>query len=386
MSQIICRICGEPYDVTGGLHYSHSDMPSFQFEQFIRGRGCPCCQGEAEATEEQKSARTWAWCRSVHSASDETEPFPHFAEIIDQPWTTGLWKEDPPSIIELLGHQLWDLDKERLVIEPCEPDDKHGNLSTLWYRMDPEHFSDDERDSIRYSNYLAATAKVSDDMWKYEDHELRFRIATQVADGKAVPTPSMITDIIDMESVLAGYPLLDDDKHSEIEHELAEESYAVVANEIAKQLYIYFKWPVALANQWLSVYKDEVLELTHESAGHGSHEEPVYRLKEPLDDILELATDWVSLPGYEIFQSTIAGNMWMACTTTAPRGRLLSGVLASQHGDAAYADFERNVPAHEFGHAELNRDYHVTVDFQKLPRPVRVAIISALNDGYNEEA
>ena len=46
MADIICRVCGEPWDSTGGLHHSHSDLTWWQYKQLIHGMGCPCCGGE----------------------------------------------------------------------------------------------------------------------------------------------------------------------------------------------------------------------------------------------------------------------------------------------------------------------------------------------------
>jgi hypothetical protein len=44
MADIICARCGEPWDSTGGLHPSHSDMEVEDYNDLLQGAGCPCCR------------------------------------------------------------------------------------------------------------------------------------------------------------------------------------------------------------------------------------------------------------------------------------------------------------------------------------------------------
>lgn len=43
MGDIICAICGEPWDAYG---VRHGDMTKSEAQKFLAGKGCPCCKGE----------------------------------------------------------------------------------------------------------------------------------------------------------------------------------------------------------------------------------------------------------------------------------------------------------------------------------------------------
>jgi len=43
MSDVMCKICGEPWDYYGAKECG--DMSSGEWEAFKRGYGCPCCEG-----------------------------------------------------------------------------------------------------------------------------------------------------------------------------------------------------------------------------------------------------------------------------------------------------------------------------------------------------
>ena len=70
MADIICR-CGEPWDSTGGLHFTHSDLPWHAYDQLIRGMGCPCCEGKFTPS----ISRNLAWRESLEAPSEGEEPF-----------------------------------------------------------------------------------------------------------------------------------------------------------------------------------------------------------------------------------------------------------------------------------------------------------------------
>lgn len=98
MSDIICARCGEPWDSTGGLNWSHSDLSYRQYQLLLEGRGCPCCHGDPqhladidhmtviEITDEHRQEWIQRWRRSVEHLSEglpeyqyetfEKEPLP----------------------------------------------------------------------------------------------------------------------------------------------------------------------------------------------------------------------------------------------------------------------------------------------------------------------
>lgn len=44
MSDVMCKVCGEPWDYCGAKDCG--DMEKGEWEAFKRGYGCPCCKGE----------------------------------------------------------------------------------------------------------------------------------------------------------------------------------------------------------------------------------------------------------------------------------------------------------------------------------------------------
>lgn len=71
MSSIQCARCSEPWDSTGGLHYSHSDVSEEDYEALLKGEGCPCCQQNLESPEDAYAPEfIEAWQRSVEHLSE----------------------------------------------------------------------------------------------------------------------------------------------------------------------------------------------------------------------------------------------------------------------------------------------------------------------------
>ena len=40
-SDLICNLCGEPWDTWGT---NHGDMTALEVKKFLKGKGCPICQ------------------------------------------------------------------------------------------------------------------------------------------------------------------------------------------------------------------------------------------------------------------------------------------------------------------------------------------------------
>ena len=102
MSDIICARCGEPWDSTGGIHHSHSDLNVIQYEVLLEGRGCPCCHGDPqhfvdidhatviEISDEERKRWVEQWRKSVERLSEgdpnymyetfEKEPLPPYID------------------------------------------------------------------------------------------------------------------------------------------------------------------------------------------------------------------------------------------------------------------------------------------------------------------
>ena len=43
MGDILCRVCGEPWDHYGARH--GDDMTKGEYGRLVKGLGCPCCKG-----------------------------------------------------------------------------------------------------------------------------------------------------------------------------------------------------------------------------------------------------------------------------------------------------------------------------------------------------
>lgn len=83
MASICCARCGEPWDSTGGIHHSHSDLTEKQYQLLLEGRGCPTCCGDpmnhagfAEAIamggdeHEMRQEAVRQWRRSIEALSE----------------------------------------------------------------------------------------------------------------------------------------------------------------------------------------------------------------------------------------------------------------------------------------------------------------------------
>ena len=61
MGDIICKCCGEPWE----YDYVYHDMTEQERENFMRGRGCPCCKGKSDGQD-----RTLEFLESLDEGTD----------------------------------------------------------------------------------------------------------------------------------------------------------------------------------------------------------------------------------------------------------------------------------------------------------------------------
>lgn len=69
MSDIICRLCGEPWDAYGA---KNSDMRPDEYARFILGKGCPSCDF-GNAVKPDDEPETAEFLRSLDEATDDDE-------------------------------------------------------------------------------------------------------------------------------------------------------------------------------------------------------------------------------------------------------------------------------------------------------------------------
>lgn len=79
---VFCRVCGEPYHTTGSNH-TLVDMPWWSWEQFVKGMGCPSCDGinpldsahDVEAAMIEQRAKDARHIASIERAFEGVEPY-----------------------------------------------------------------------------------------------------------------------------------------------------------------------------------------------------------------------------------------------------------------------------------------------------------------------
>ena len=67
MGDVICNICGEPWDFWGMMH---GDMTKTEARTMLSGEGCPCCKGKRP----DDADRTLEWMKSLDEGTD-LDPF-----------------------------------------------------------------------------------------------------------------------------------------------------------------------------------------------------------------------------------------------------------------------------------------------------------------------
>lgn len=73
VANLICARCGEPWDCTGGLHFTHTDMVEQDFKALLAGSGCLCCRenlGDENNPEQWSDTKIVAWQESVEALSE----------------------------------------------------------------------------------------------------------------------------------------------------------------------------------------------------------------------------------------------------------------------------------------------------------------------------
>lgn len=73
MADLICARCGEPWDCTGGLHFTHTDMTEEDFKLLLSGAGCMCCRenlGDENNPDQWSPVTIMKWQQSVEHLSE----------------------------------------------------------------------------------------------------------------------------------------------------------------------------------------------------------------------------------------------------------------------------------------------------------------------------
>ena len=92
MSDIKCRVCGEPWDYYGART---GDMKWWEFELFRKGGGCPCCQGESDL--DQDTGLELHLRSVVFGGTDEPDIFEELHNVDGAPRPE--WREPEESVV-----------------------------------------------------------------------------------------------------------------------------------------------------------------------------------------------------------------------------------------------------------------------------------------------
>lgn len=239
MADIVCRVCQDRWGSTGGLHFSHSDLPWFQYDLLIRGCGCPTCEGVRPAGVTE-GAFDDTWRRSVAFLSDGSvtgDPYPgwpvptwpdycrrptgdpEYRDANDDPWDSLI-----PAAIKVrfkdknyqLGQCPLRADMEEPKYLAQRPDKVSVHWAGLWVRLLEEKISD-HRDAplLEQSNGRALVKMMEDRVrhWEVDDDGAFWLAVGYIRYGKAWTFESVITFIDEVERTLQDTHALDEEDY-----------------------------------------------------------------------------------------------------------------------------------------------------------------------------
>jgi len=134
MPDLICSVCGEPWDASGVRTDGSGDMEAWEAVLFLKGAGCPSCEGQPpdEPVDFEDAHMS---SRLLHGYDD----YGHF-DIMPEGPSNVEWRKPEPKLIatcHTCGRKLWeDASRERY----AEPDYRWEDASDIdtWERH-PEH-------------------------------------------------------------------------------------------------------------------------------------------------------------------------------------------------------------------------------------------------------
>ena len=311
---IHCRICGEPYSCVGGLHFTHTDMPWWEFNQFIRGKGCPCCFGERrndEATARPILDRKWY--ESISAASDEVTPYLEFAFLADQPPEFGKYECREPSLKARLS-------PARLALMEVISKDWEGRLGETetevaknvyerrwWFKLNEEIVSDYGRQQLLARANLAGFEKFANEPgadwegceWDTEGGAVRVLVFSQLSNSDQLKFHADGVALVNVVEERAEGEIFDD----EIYEKMVEEAYAESLEEEQSKLVDQTMTIFGCSKDVATFVLGRIENLFRQEWEDG---EPIaYRdekLRDDLDVLVQLAGD-LGLAGWTIAQS-----------------------------------------------------------------------------------
>lgn len=328
---IHCRICGEPYSCVGGLHFTHTDLPWWEFDQFIRGKGCPCCLGvrhsfgaTAQALLDEK------WARSLTAATDEVTPYPDFDEVYSTFPVFGEYKADQPTVKERLSPARLALMEVISKDWESRLDETEAEVATnvyerrWWFRINQAIVSAYSRQQLLARANLAGFEKLAQEPgaewegceWDTESGYVRVMLFSQLSNSGQLKFHADGAALVNIVEEHGESEIFDDDVY----HEMVEEAYAESLEEEQEKL-------VDQAMDIFGCSKDVATFVLGRVEGlfrqEWSDGEPVAyrseRLSQDIDVLIKLAED-LGLAGWTIAQSlaVYGGDCYALIATDDP--------------------------------------------------------------------
>lgn len=403
MADIICR-CGEPWDSTGGLHFTHSDLPWHSYDQLIRGMGCPCCEGKFKPS----ISRDLAWRESLEALSEGLKPFdgwpeptaPNYGEVDKKGKFIYVPRECPPGFADIdpgFLTRIDDLAAMRVVLDhrdevegPTNVDPKFSHEvediqnTGFWIRFHP--------DLVRERGSLGG--RVNYDSVVKTLEELRAKgndIFTNLDDGVCVCIANLYGGLVrvfncadvllKISHALGNYPILDDLAFSEAECKAKDKIWDEVVEDHLTTL-----------SEWAGM-PEKPMRLLIESTRYSDD------LPEQLDDKIEIDDagdaqrqpsladlEKALLPDLEHVNATLVVSDYdpsvylLRTPTSHDFGKPtnpgdLVGYVLRDHGKGVTVEITTNMASHCFEHQR-----HVR--WKDLPDRVRETVITLLSLGY----
>jgi len=286
MADIICRVCGEPWGSTGGLHHTHSDLTWWCYDELIRGRGCPRCDGVRPDGVPQGQFND-AWQRSVAFLADgsitgdpykgwpkptwpayckEADGSYRYRDANDDPWEdiipASLRAMFPDKDCKLSEHPERKNAEEpkRLTYGPCE---ETMIWTGVWVPLGHDKISDSgEAPLLERCNGKALQKMLGDEdsgvQHFYVDEDGNFWVGVAyIRYDRATVFDTAVKFVHDVLRSLENNALLDDDLYSEMEAEAKGDLLEEILEREAP-----WEWsgaPALILKGFLETKKSEIL-------------------------------------------------------------------------------------------------------------------------------
>lgn len=225
MADVLCRVCGEPWDCTGGLTYLYDSMSWWEVEQLKLGVGCPACAGEAAHELDSDDAFLHRWQSGWSYACEGEYPYASFPDRVQESewpkWYKGVYRDDrdPPSLYDVIDlSDLGCIEKDRVVL--CGDHSggfQRDQLGGASVRIFVTGFAKDYASSCRFAelllraNHAALREGMSRSGFLFEGGLDGFSVCVgEVNRGRVTIDTGTVEYIDGWERALLHYPVVDD--------------------------------------------------------------------------------------------------------------------------------------------------------------------------------